>query len=86
MPEAIARSPILMGLNKSAASFFFSCVRSRVKMCKPLSVSMFHFLFVIIISGARLSPLRTAVTDGDCGAIGGMKIVRRNRSTWSKSA
>jgi hypothetical protein len=44
-------------------------------------------LFVIILSGARLSPLGTAATtgllyqpqminDSDCGAIGGMKIGR----------
>jgi hypothetical protein len=47
--------------------------------------------------GVRLSPLGTAATtgllylprmidDGDCGAIGGMKIVRGNRSTRRKPA
>jgi hypothetical protein len=51
----------------------------------------------IIISGVRLSPLGTAATsgllyqhqmidEGDCGAIGGMKIGRGNRSTWRKPA
>jgi hypothetical protein len=54
-------------------------------------------LFVIIISGVRLSPLGTAATvgllyppqvidDGDCGAVGGIKIVRGNRSTRRKPA
>jgi hypothetical protein len=52
---------------------------------------------IIIISGVRLSPLGTAaatgvlyqpqmIDDGDCGAIGGMKIGRGNRSTWRKPA
>jgi hypothetical protein len=58
------------------------------------------FLFIIIIiilSGVRLSPLGTVATtgllyqpqmidDGDCGAIGGMKIGRRNRSIRRKPA
>jgi hypothetical protein len=45
----------------------------------------------VILSGVRLSPLGTAATagllyqpqmldDGDCGAIGGMKIGRGNRN------
>jgi hypothetical protein len=53
--------------------------------------------FVIILSGVRLSPLGTAATtgllyqprmidDGDCGAIDGMKIGRRNQSTWRQPA
>jgi hypothetical protein len=53
--------------------------------------------FILIISGVGLSPLGTAATsgllykpqmidEGDCGAIGGMKIVRGNRSTWRKPA
>jgi hypothetical protein len=53
--------------------------------------------FFIILSGMRLSPLGTAATvgvlyqlqmidDGDCGAIGGMKIGRGNRSTRRKPA
>jgi hypothetical protein len=52
----------------------------------------FILLFFIVLSGVRLSPLGTAATtgllyqppmidDGDCGAIGGMKIFRGNRST-----
>jgi hypothetical protein len=47
----------------------------------------FYFLFFIILSGVRLSPLVTAATngvlyqlqmidDGNCGAISGMKIGR----------
>jgi hypothetical protein len=47
------------------------------------------FLFFIVVSGVRLSPLGTAATtgllyqppvidDGDCGAIGEMKISRGN--------
>jgi hypothetical protein len=53
--------------------------------------------FIILLSGVRLSPLGSAATtgllyqpqmihDGDCGAIGGMKIGRGNRSTREKSA
>jgi hypothetical protein len=49
------------------------------------------------LSRVRLSPLGTAATtgllyqpqmidDGDCGAIGGMKIGRESRSTWRKPA
>jgi hypothetical protein len=52
-------------------------------------------IIIIIISGVGLSPLGTAATsdllykpqmidDGDCGAIGGMKIGRGNRSTRRK--
>jgi hypothetical protein len=54
-------------------------------------------IFFIIVSGVRLSPLGTAastgllylpqmIDDGDCGAVGGMKIGRRNRSTRRKPA
>jgi hypothetical protein len=54
-------------------------------------------IIIIIISGVRLIPLGTAATvgllyqpqmidDDDCGAIGGMKIDRGNRSTRRKSA
>jgi hypothetical protein len=50
-----------------------------------------------ILSGVRLSPLGPAATtgllhhpqmidDGDCGAIGRMKIGRGNLSTWRKPA
>jgi hypothetical protein len=52
---------------------------------------------MIILSGVRQSPLGTTATtgllyqpqmidDGDCGAIGGMKIGRGNRSTRRKPA
>jgi hypothetical protein len=52
---------------------------------------------IIIINGVGLSPLGTAATsgllykpqminEGDCGAIGGMKIGRGNRSTQRKPA
>jgi hypothetical protein len=54
-------------------------------------------LFFIITSGVGLSPLGTAATsvllykpqmidEGDCGAVGGMKIGRGNRSTGRKPA
>jgi hypothetical protein len=53
-------------------------------------------LFFILLSVVRLSPLGTAanhgvlyqpqmIHDGDCGAIGGIKIGRGNRSTRRKS-
>jgi hypothetical protein len=36
-------------------------------------------IFIIIFCGVGLSPLGTAATtDGDCGAIGGIKIGRGN--------
>jgi hypothetical protein len=55
------------------------------------------FIFFIIVSGVRLSPLGSAATtgllyqpqiidDGNCGEIGGMKIGRGNRSTRRKPA
>jgi hypothetical protein len=55
------------------------------------------YSFFFIIGGVGLSPLGTAATsgllykpqmidDGDCGAIGGMKIGRGNRSTRRKPA
>jgi hypothetical protein len=54
-------------------------------------------IIIIIISGVGVSPLGTAATtgllykphmidEGDCGAIGGMKIDRGNRSTRRKPA
>jgi hypothetical protein len=54
-------------------------------------------IIIIIISGVGLSPLGTAATsgliykpqmteEGDCGAIGGMKIGMGNRSTRRKLA
>jgi hypothetical protein len=56
----------------------------------------YYYLF-FVISGVGLSPLGTAATSGllykpqmidevDCGAIGGMKIGRGNRSTRRKPA
>jgi hypothetical protein len=53
--------------------------------------------FIIHFNGLRLSPLGTAATigllyqpqmidDGDCGAVGGMKIGRGTRSTRRKPA
>jgi hypothetical protein len=59
-----------------------------------LLLLLFYF---VIISEVRLSPLGTAATagllyqpqmidDGDCGAIGGMRIGRGNRSTRKESA
>jgi hypothetical protein len=55
------------------------------------------FLLLFIISGVGLSPLGTAATsgllyepkmidEGNCRAIGGMKIGRGNRSTLRKPA
>jgi hypothetical protein len=54
-----------------------------------------YYYLCITLNGVRLSPLGTAATtgllyqpkmidDGDCGAVGGMKIDRGNRSTWRK--
>jgi hypothetical protein len=52
---------------------------------KTRSSYLWSFFITIILSGVRLSPLGTAATiDGDCGAIGGMKIGRGNRSTRRK--
>jgi hypothetical protein len=69
---------------------------SRKKSNHTLTI-YFHlyFFFIFIISGVGLSPLGTAATSGlvykpqmidedDCGAIGGMKIGRGNRSTRIK--
>jgi hypothetical protein len=61
-----------------------------------LGIEIFFIIF-IIIGGVGLSPLGTAGTSGllykpqiidedDCGAIGGMKIGRGNRSTRRKPA
>jgi hypothetical protein len=52
-------------------------------------------ILLLLLSGARLSPVGTAATtgllyqpqminDGDCGEIGRMKIGRGSRSTWRK--
>jgi hypothetical protein len=73
----------------------FSCTSEEIvnSFCNYSSI----VLFFIILSGVRLSPLGTAATtdllyqpqmidDGDCGAIGGMKIDRVNQSTWRRLA
>jgi hypothetical protein len=62
-----------------------------------MEIFSFSAHVIIILSGVRLSPLGTAATtgllcqsqmkdDGDCGAIGGMKTGRGNRSTRRKHA
>jgi hypothetical protein len=62
----------------------------------PKKILCYYYYF-IILSGARLSPVGTAantgllyqlqmIDDGDCGAIGGMKIGTGNRSTRRKPA
>jgi hypothetical protein len=68
----------------------------RFKICFP-DFDTVAFFFFYILSGVRLSPLGTAATtgllyqpqmidEGDCGAIGGMKVGRGNRSTRRKPA
>jgi hypothetical protein len=60
-------------------------------------VCRFIIIFINILNGVKLSPLRTAATtgllyqphvidNGDCGAICGMKVGRGNRSTRRKPA
>jgi hypothetical protein len=56
----------------------------------------YNFFFIFIIGGVGLSPGTAAtsgllykpqmIDEGDCGAIGGMKIGRGNRSTRKKPA
>jgi hypothetical protein len=66
-------------------------------LASSLTDECLTIIIFIIFSRVRLSPLGTAATtgllyqpqildDGDCGAIGGMKIGRGNRSTWRKPA
>jgi hypothetical protein len=61
------------------------------------SLLFIYLFFIIILSCVTLSPLGIAATtvlsyqhqmidDGDCGAIGGMKICTGNRSTRRKPA
>jgi hypothetical protein len=63
---------------------------------QPINKECMYYFF-IIISGVGLSPLGSAATsgllykpqmidEGDCGAVGGMKIGRGNRSTRRKPA
>jgi hypothetical protein len=59
-------------------------------------ITIIIIIIIIIISGVRLCPIGTAattgllyqpqMTDGDCGAIGGMKVGKGNRSTRIKPA
>jgi hypothetical protein len=68
-------------------------------LCKssPVYVSQNILWFCVFFSGVKLSPLDTAATsgllykpqmidEGDCGAIGGIKIGRGNWSTRRKPA
>jgi hypothetical protein len=59
------------------------------------SISQYNFFLFLV--GVRLSPLGTVATpgllcqpqmidDGDCGAVGGMKIGRGNQNTRRKPA
>jgi hypothetical protein len=70
-------------------------VKSEVLSAVSTKIIVFYFFF--IIGGVGLSPLGTVATSGllykpqmidedDCGAIGGMKIGRGNRSTQRKPA
>jgi hypothetical protein len=49
-----------------------------------------YFLFKFLWGGMRLSPLGTSATNWpivpapECGALGGMRIGKGNRSTWRK--
>jgi hypothetical protein len=72
--------------------FFFATKQSFVH-----NLTNYRPIIFFIISGVGLSPLGTAATsgllykpqmvdEGDCGAIGGMKIGRGNRSTRRKPA
>jgi hypothetical protein len=72
---------------------FTACLRGSFTFL-PLRFIQVYNLYSTL-SGVRLSPLGTAATigllyqsqmiyDGDCGAIGGMKIGRGNRSTRRK--
>jgi hypothetical protein len=67
------------------------------KVVLKVAKMTFIIIIIIIISGMGLSPLGTAanigllyqpqmIDDGDCGAIGGMKIGKGNRSTRRKPA
>jgi hypothetical protein len=78
---------------------FFECFPGRFHrhMTDRRHHLLLLFFIVVILSWLGLSPLGTATTtgllyqpqmidDGDCWAIGGMKIGRGNRSTRGKSA
>jgi hypothetical protein len=74
--------------------FIYVCTCPYLKYVLP---RIYNFFIIILLSRVRLSPLGIAATtgllyqpqmidDGDCGAIGGMKIGRGNRSTRRKPA
>jgi hypothetical protein len=66
-------------------------------MENEISIFIIIIIIIIIIGRVGLSPSGTAaasgllykpqmIDEGDCGAIGGMKIGRGHRSTWKKPA
>jgi hypothetical protein len=74
-------------------------VMSRAHLEREVEATLSNNLYIcfIVLSGVRLSPLGTSaiaallyqpqmIDDGDCGAIGGLKIGRGNRSTRRKAA
>jgi hypothetical protein len=72
-------------------------IRSRFLILgQPKFLSICLFVFLVSLGGVRLSPLGTSATvgllyqprmiDDDCGAVGGMRIGRGNRSTRRKPA
>jgi hypothetical protein len=72
-------------------------MQSAVRFLYIIYMDIYIFLFLISFSWVRLSPRRTAasigllyqarmIDDGDCGAIGKIKIGRGNRSTRRKPA
>jgi hypothetical protein len=71
------------------AIIFRSSAKKQIQICNTFKISF-------IASGVELSPLYCGhfwpivpaqmIGEGDCGAIGGMKIGRGNRSTWRKPA
>jgi hypothetical protein len=74
---------------------YFESVFCQALSSRTLQAHFKHI--IIIISGVRLSSLGTAATagllyqpqmidEGDCGATGGMKVDRGNRSTRRKPA
>jgi hypothetical protein len=80
---------------RSASTENSECIEKALVEFPGKVVPVLIYLFIIILSGVRLSPLGTAPTtgllyqpqmihDGDCEAIGGMKIGRGNRSTRRK--
>jgi hypothetical protein len=76
-----------------------STYQTRKQDCitRVLKFFLSFWVFFLILSGVRLSPLGTVaitgllyqpqmIEDGDCGVVGGMKIGRGNRSTRRKPA